>query len=141
MKLLNKLICAIRGHAYTPKTVLRLEYIGTTLETCDRCGRGEADLALARKSAATFQRTYMTNSYRFEGGSFHNQLVPLKHPLAWVHMTPPLPLVWNYPPAVSEQDECRVEVYERVVRKDLPSDTEVVVYVYRPPHEASKAPE
>lgn len=81
-------------------------------------------------------------TYRFEGGSFHNTQQNLREPMQFVHMFPPLPMPvpgsWdpNHPSAADMA--VSPEVYERVRRTDQPSGVEVVVYVYRPPHEASK---
>ena len=44
----DRLLCFLVGHTYSPKVVLALRYTRTTLETCDRCGAGDVDLALAR---------------------------------------------------------------------------------------------
>lgn len=54
-RLLGRLVCLWRGHAYSAKDVLVLPYSKATMDTCDRCGNGDADLAHAKKLAAPYQ--------------------------------------------------------------------------------------
>lgn len=51
-----RLVCAIKGHDYSAKLIDSLQYVTCTMETCDRCGEGDADLAVARKEAKRVRR-------------------------------------------------------------------------------------
>ena len=53
--MLERIICAIKGHDYSPKVVQEGRYCRATLDTCDRCGAGECDLKSARRAAMRFQ--------------------------------------------------------------------------------------
>lgn len=52
--LTSRLVCLFRGHVWTPKAVLGGTYSRIVLDTCDRCGNGERELASAKALAARY---------------------------------------------------------------------------------------
>ena len=47
-RVLRRIICLVRGHDYSVKVVDDTGFCQVTLETCDRCGDGEAEFSFCR---------------------------------------------------------------------------------------------